>query len=132
MSTCVLETVSPVHSFTSGKAPVNGTLDAPVERVLSRYSTCHTDMPSQTEELNQLIASIASSVGVGCTWSGQRVRRAAARAHLSLRLQVFRWDFDVCVLARLSGGRPLYVTFMAIIQQLGLLVRACASRLPPG
>jgi hypothetical protein len=45
-----------------------------------------------------------------------------------MRLQVFRWDFDVCAVARLSGGRPLYATFMAILQQLRLLV---SPRAPP-
>lgn len=95
MSTCVLD-VSPVHSFTTGsKVAVNGTIDGALGHILARYITCHTDMPAQTEELNRLIAETAP--------------------------QVFRWDFDVCALARKSGGRPLYVTFMAIIQQLRLL-----------
>jgi hypothetical protein len=127
----VLET-SPNHSFTTGsKAAVNGTIDGALGHILARYITCHTDMPAQTEELNSLIAETAPQVRLAAA-AGLATACVAQQLQVSMPvpLQIFRWDFDVCALARKSGGRPLYVTFMATIQQLRLLVSPCAPPLP--
>jgi len=40
-----------------------------------------------------------------------------------LPLQLYKWDFSVFDLHKLTGGRPLYNVTMALLQDQGLLVR---------
>jgi hypothetical protein len=83
------------------------------------------------------------STAEGLTQQRQQQQRTRIRALLTCLccpvlsctcppLQLYKWDFSVFDLEKLTGGRPLYHVTLALLKDQGLLVSvACWARVRP-